>query len=166
MNTKPKFLIIREVFCRNLRSKNILKTTKKKRNFSILDLYESGEHRTNVAHFAAIVSLAAVDGAINPKEEKVLRHFALKLDVSEEEFKVILKDPHKYPLIPPYSLEKRMERIHDLFNTIYADYEIDDAERKLIFTYAIGLGFSSREANDEIEKGIQVYGGDAEFEDL
>jgi uncharacterized tellurite resistance protein B-like protein len=132
---------------------------------SILDLYESGEHKSNVAHFAAIVSLAAVDGEINPEENKVLKQLAFKLDVPEEEYEPILKTPNKYPLIPPYTLEKRFDRFHDLFNIIYADYEIDDAERDLLFKYAIGLGFSKDKAHEEIEKCISVYGSEAEFED-
>ena len=132
---------------------------------AISEFYESGEQKSNFAHFAAIVSLANANGQINPKEETVLKRLATKLDVSEEEYKLILKSPDKYPLIPPYSLEKRMERIHDLFSIIYADFTIDKAERKLIMKYAIGLGFSEEKANDEIEKCIRVYSGDMEFED-
>lgn len=67
--------------------------------------------------------------------------------------------------MPPYSLEKRMERIHDLFSTIYADYETDNLERKLIIKYTIVLGFTSQEANNEIEKCIRVFSGKSEFED-
>ena len=132
---------------------------------SISEFYESGEQKSNFAHFAALVNLASVDGQINRSEEKVLKRLATKLDVSEEEYSLIFKSPDKYPIIPPYSMEIRMERIQDLFSIIYADYKIDDEERGLIMKYAIGLGFSSQKANEEIEKCIRVYGGDSEFED-
>lgn len=132
---------------------------------SILEAYESGEHRSNIAHFAAIVKLATVDNPINKEEAKILENLAFKLDITDEEAKIVLKNPDVYPLIPPYTLEERLERLRDLFGIIYADHEIDSKERKLIFKYAIGLGFSSERANDEIEKGIRVYSGDVDFVD-
>ena len=39
---------------------------------SFLDLYSNSEHRTNLAHFAGIATLAAVDGAINASEMVVI----------------------------------------------------------------------------------------------
>ena len=56
----------------------------------ILDLYEHGDHKKNLAHFATLASLAAVDGEINPKEMAVLEKFAFKLNISEEEFKEVI----------------------------------------------------------------------------
>ncbi|MBT8307343.1 MAG: TerB family tellurite resistance protein [Maribacter sp.] len=123
---------------------------------TILEAYESGKHESNVSHFAAIVKMARIDGTISKEEQKVLKRLAFKLDVSEEEAKQILKNPRKYPLIPPYSLEERIERLHDLCSMIYADHVIDESERKLIFKYAIGLGFTTEQANMEIQKCIRI----------
>lgn len=125
---------------------------------SIADLYDSGEHKSNIAHFAAIVNLAAVDKAINSEEEIVLNRLAFKLNVSEEKYKKILKNPDASGLMPPYDLETRLERIKDLFRIIYADNEIDVAEKHLILRYAIGLGFSEEKAREEIQKCIRVFG--------
>jgi uncharacterized tellurite resistance protein B-like protein len=61
-------------------------------------------------------------------------------------------------------LEARIERLHDLCKIIYADHEIDEEERNLIFKYAIGLGFTTDRANEEIEKCMRVFGGDMELE--
>lgn len=126
---------------------------------SILEAYESGEHICNVAHFATMVKLANIDGPINSDEEIVLKRLAFKLDVSEEEVKAVLKYPGNYPLIPPYTLEDRIERLNDLFEIINADHIIDVQERKMIYKYAIGLGFSSEHANREIENYILCFGG-------
>lgn len=131
---------------------------------TIFEAYESGKHESKVSHFAAIVKLAIIDGPLNPEEETVLKRLATKLDVSEEEIKLILKNPRKYPLIPPYSLEERIERLQDLCKIIYADYEVDEEERKLIYKYAIGLGFTSERANMEIEKFMSFFGGDKELD--
>ncbi|NAS13736.1 tellurite resistance TerB family protein [Poritiphilus flavus] len=124
---------------------------------SISDIYSSGEHQSNIAHFAAIVKLANADGSINKEEKAVLKRLAFKLDVSKDETKDILKHPEKYPLIPPYSLEERIERLHDLCAIIYADYEIDIEERKLIYKYALGLGFTSTRAKEELEKCVEQF---------
>jgi uncharacterized tellurite resistance protein B-like protein len=121
---------------------------------TILEAYESGEHESKISHFAAMVTLARVDGSINPQEQNVLKRLAFKLDVSEEEFKVIIKNPRKYPLIPPYGLEERKERLHDFFRIINADHIIDADERTMIYKYAIGLGFSSESGHKEIKKCI------------
>lgn len=77
----------------------------------ILDLYAHSEKRSNLAHFAAIASIAAVDGEINPKEKKVIDRFAIKLDISGEEYKEVMKKENKYPIEAPYSSEKRLERL-------------------------------------------------------
>ena len=44
----------------------------------IIDLYKHSESRKNLAHFAAMASLAAVDGEINPQEKQILDRFAPK----------------------------------------------------------------------------------------
>jgi len=38
----------------------------------IIDLYKHSESQKNLAHFAAMASLAAVDGEINPEEKQIL----------------------------------------------------------------------------------------------
>ena len=40
-----------------------------KSKISILDLYESRDYKSNIAHLVAISSLANVDGAIKPKKK-------------------------------------------------------------------------------------------------
>lgn len=132
---------------------------------SFTDLFESGEHSRNVGHFASIVNIASVDGAINAEEEKMLKRFARKLDIDETEYTAILKNPTKYPINPPNDAEKRLERIHDLFEMIFADHEIDDHERFLIEKYAIGLGYTAEIAQDLIKRSIKIYSGGLSLED-
>lgn len=132
---------------------------------AIRDLFESSQHRNNVAHFAAIVTIALSDGDINEKEEASLLRFADKLDISEAEYANILKNPGNHPLNPPYTREERLHRIYDLFKIIYADHYIDDAEENLILKYAIGLGCPADRAKAVIQKSIQIFGGGLAFED-
>lgn len=132
---------------------------------SISDLFGSGEHLRNVGHFAAIVNLASVDGEINPQEEAQLQRFAAKLDISEEEYKKVLKEPGSFPISPSNSIEHRLQRLHDLFTIIFADHWIDEEEKELLKKYAIGLGFSHQASEGIIERSIQIFSGQLNFED-
>lgn len=132
---------------------------------SFTDLFESGEHKRNLGHFASIANIASIDGALNEFEEKLLRRFARKLDIDEEMYEMVLKDPSKYPINPPMDADRRLERMHDLFEMIFADHEIDENERKLIEKYAIGLGYTEELAAKLIKRSIEIYDGGLDMED-
>jgi uncharacterized tellurite resistance protein B-like protein len=132
---------------------------------SFSDLFGSGEHLRNLSHFASIVNLAAVDGDINEQEEALLKRFARKLDINEEEYAKILDNPMAFPLSGYNSIERRLERLHDLFRIIFADHEIDDEEMELIKKYAIGLGFSSQASEGIIKRSVQIFSGQLSFDD-
>lgn len=123
------------------------------------DLFESGEHSRNLGHFASIVSMAAVDGELNPQELHLLKRFANKLNISEAEYVSILKNPSQYPINPPNSADIRLERMLDLFKIIFADNEIDDDERRLIERYAIALGYTEALAAKLIKRSIEIFNG-------
>ncbi|MET7029535.1 tellurite resistance TerB family protein [Sediminicola luteus] len=132
---------------------------------SFVDLYDNSEHRKNLAHFAAIASLAAVDGEINPEEIELLNRFAQKLDVTELEYKEVMNKPTIYPIDPPTSSERRLERLFDLFRMIFVDHMIDEDELALIKKYAIGLGFNTETANKIIVRSIDIFQGKISYED-
>ena len=129
------------------------------------DLFGSGEHLRNLSHFASIVNLAAVDGEIKPEEEVLLKRFAKKLDIHEHEYEKVLENPSSFPLTHSNRVERRLERLHDLFTIIFADNEIDDEESELIKRYAIGLGFSSAAADGIIKRSVKIFSGHLDFED-
>lgn len=132
---------------------------------SYVDLYSSGTHRRNLAHFASIATLAAVDGEINSQEKELLDRFAKKLDITEDEYREVMKSDNKYPINPPASSEERLERLFDLFRIIFVDNVIDEEERTLITQYAIGLGYRSESANLIIKRSIDIFSGRIDFED-
>lgn len=131
----------------------------------IIDLYESGDHRRDLAHFATLASLAAIDGEINPQEKAVLDRLAHKLNISNSEYEEILKKENKYPIETATDKEKRLERLFDFFKIIFADHDMDDAERKMIEKYAIGLGFPQNKASYIIERSIAIFRGKFTFEE-
>jgi len=131
----------------------------------ISDLYTSGEHRRNLAHFAALATLAAIDGEVSTEEKKMLDRFATKLDITNSEYQEIMKKENKYPIDPPHDSEKRLERLYDLFRIIFSDYKIDDEEMVMLKRYAIGLGFSGDKADRIIEKSVAIFSGRIDFQD-
>ncbi|SEL59630.1 hypothetical protein SAMN04488008_104292 [Maribacter orientalis] len=132
---------------------------------SFADLYTSGEHRRNLAHFAALATLASIDGEISTEEKKLLDRFAIKLDITKAEYEEVLKKENKYSIDSTPDSEKRLERLYDLFTIIYSDHEIDDEERILIKKYALGLGFTEEKADEVIERSVAIFGGKIDFED-
>lgn len=132
---------------------------------AILDLYSNSEHRRNLAHFAAIASLAATDGEVNAEEKVLLDSFAVKLDITEQEYKEVMKKSNKYPIDPPISAEKRLERLYDFFRIIYVDHQIEREELSLVRKYAIGVGYSKDVADTVIQRSIAIFSGKIDFED-
>ena len=132
---------------------------------SFTDLYGNSEHRSNLAHFASLATLAASDGIIAPEEQELLDRFARKLNISDEEYKEVMKPTNKYPIEPPVNSEKRLERLYDLFRIIFSDHMIDQEEMVLLKKYAIGLGFSEENANKTIAKSVNIFSGRIDFED-
>ncbi|MFT4849045.1 MAG: putative tellurite resistance protein B-like protein [Sediminicola sp.] len=132
---------------------------------SFTDLFESGERNRNLAHFASILRIAAVDGVLNEEEEHKLKRFARKLNVTDTEYLEILKNPKKYPLSSQNSADKRLELMHDLFEMIFVDHDIDEDELHLLEKYAIGLGYTEELASKLIKRSIKIYSGGLAFED-
>jgi uncharacterized tellurite resistance protein B-like protein len=132
---------------------------------SILQAFEYGRQHSNIAHFASMARMAAVDGQINTEEKALLQKMADKLDIEDHHQALILKDPSKFPLEPMNSREERLERLHDLFEIIYVDHAIDEDEINLVRKYAIGLGCNPLKADEVIRKSIKIFGGKIDLED-
>ncbi|MGC1515737.1 MAG: TerB family tellurite resistance protein [Maribacter sp.] len=132
---------------------------------SFADLYTSGEHRRNLAHFAALATLASIDGEISTEERKMLDRFASKLDITKSEYEEVFKKENKYPIDPINDSEKRLERLYDLLRIIYSDHEIDAEEMIMLKRYAIGMGFTGDKADKIIERSVAIFGGKIDFED-
>lgn len=132
---------------------------------SFVDLYSHSEHRKNLAHFAAIATLAAVDGHINQAELVVLNRFSNKLGISEQEYAEVMKKENKYPIDPASSAQARLERLYDLFKIVFADHTIDEEEAALVLKYAIGLGYSETDAQKLIKRSTEIFTGRFSFEE-
>lgn len=123
---------------------------------SLSDLYDSGFKNRNEDHFAAIVRVAMGDGVISAEEKAFLDRLAYNLDISEADYKLILKDYKSHPINPPLSYDHRLERLYDLSRMVYADHIKGDDEVELLTKIAVALGFHPKNVKYIIDKALTL----------
>ncbi|HPF97557.1 MAG: TerB family tellurite resistance protein [Flavobacteriaceae bacterium] len=123
---------------------------------SILDLFDGGFRKRNKDHFAAIVRVAMEDGVISDEEKAFLDRLARNLDVSDDEYKAILKDYMSHPINHPLSYDHRLERLYDLARMVHVDHIKGDDEERLLKKIAIGLGFSHENVGYIVDKALNL----------
>ncbi|MCO7184205.1 TerB family tellurite resistance protein [Tenacibaculum sp. XPcli2-G] len=123
---------------------------------SISDLYSSGKHKQEIGHFASIVKIAKTDGVISEGEQLLLDRAAKKLNINEEEYKGILKNPEKYPINAPISYEERIERLFHLTKMIFADENVAKEEVGILRKIAIALHFSTDNAEKVCDEAVHL----------
>jgi uncharacterized tellurite resistance protein B-like protein len=129
---------------------------KKQEDMSFLDLFDSGFKQRNEDHFAAIVRVAMDDGIITDEEKAFLDRLARNLDISDEQYKLILKDYQSHPINPPTSYDRRLERLYDLARMVYVDHIKSDHEEMILRKIAVGLGFSTDNVKYVVDKALTL----------
>ena len=123
---------------------------------SIIDLFDGEFRKRNKDHFAAIVRVAMDDGKISEEEKEFLDRLAKNLDISEANYKKILKDFNSHPINPPLSYNRRLERLYDLARMVFVDHIKGDHEEILLRKIAIGLGFSPENVKYVVDKALSL----------
>ncbi|SDB59929.1 Uncharacterized conserved protein, tellurite resistance protein B (TerB) family [Flavobacteriaceae bacterium MAR_2010_188] len=123
---------------------------------SFSDLFDSGFRQRNQDHFAAIVRVAMDDGSISDEEKKFLDRLAVNLDISDSDYKEILKDYQSHPINPPLSYDNRLERLYDLSRMVYVDHIKGGHEEIMLRKIAIGLGFSYVNVKYVVDKALTL----------
>lgn len=123
---------------------------------SFSDLFDSGFKKRNEDHFAAIVRVAMADGIITDEEKQFLDRLARNLDVSESDYKLILKNYQSHPINPPIEYDRRLERLYDLVRMIHIDTITGDPEMLLLKKIAVGLGFHAVNVKYIIDKALTL----------
>jgi hypothetical protein len=133
---------------------------------AISDLYPTGLHEKNLGHFAAIVGLALRDNIIDENEYKLLKRLAKRLDISKSEFKVILKNPEKYPVIQPVSYNERLEHLYDLTKMMFIDKNPTIDKSSIMDRIAVGLGFPVENAREVVKAAIRFFLKEPDIDDF
>ena len=133
---------------------------------SISDLYDSGFRKRNNDHFAAIVRVAMSDDVITDTEKEFLDRLARNLDISEADYKTILKDYKSHPINPPVSYDNRLERLFDLTRMVWADGVKEDAQVSLLRKFCVGLGFHAVNVKYVTDKALELIRNNADLEEF
>lgn len=131
---------------------------------SISDLYDSGFRKRNKDHFAAIVRVAMSDGVISDEEKAFLDRLARRLDITDAQYKEILKDYMSHPVNPPITYDNRLERLFDLAHMVYADSELGEKQTAILERLGVGLGFSSHNVKYVVDKALALVRSTVDLE--
>ncbi|TRX38519.1 TerB family tellurite resistance protein [Flavobacterium sp. ZT3R18] len=123
---------------------------------SFSELFDSEFKQRNKGHFSAIVRVALADGTINPEEKAFLDRLARNLEISNDEYKEILKNPLKYAINPPYLHVERLERLYDLGRMVHRDHQLGDNQEKLLEKFGLALGFTPGNVNYIVHKALKL----------
>jgi len=133
---------------------------------AISDIYSSGEHKRNLGHFASIVKMAKVDDVISEGEQKLLDRAARRLNITDEEYKEVLKKPEKHPINPPVGYNASIERLYRLAKMIYADDAPSKEEVELLKKIATGLTFKIEMIDAIVSEAVHLIMNDNDLEDF
>ena len=122
---------------------------------SFSNLYSSGFKQRNRDHFASIVRIALSDGVISKEEEAFINRTAINLEIEKQEVETIKANLDNYPINPPSTEQRRLERLYDLTRMVFADQIADEAEKKIMNRLIIGLGFPHEEVEDIINQSFE-----------
>jgi uncharacterized tellurite resistance protein B-like protein len=122
----------------------------------ISDLYLGIEQRRNVSHFANIVKIAVSDHEVSQEEVVFLQKVSKKYNISDEDFKLILRDPDKIPTIAHLDCIERIERLYDLMTMIRADHHIENEEVTVLRKIVTGLAFPVDKVDEIVDKSVEM----------
>ena len=133
---------------------------------AISDLFDNEFRKRNKDHFATIVRVAMSDGVISEGEQEFLDRLASRLNISEADYKKILKDYASHPINPPVSYDERLERLYDLTKMVWADGIKGDDEVKLLHKFCVALGFHAVNVKYISEKALEMIRQEDELDEF
>lgn len=132
----------------------------------ISDLYLGIGQKRNLSHFANIVRIAKSDRKISSEEIAFLNKVSKKYNISNEEFKMILKDPEKVPTIAHLECIERIERLYELLLMVKADHEIQKEEVEVLKKIATGLAFPLHKVDQLVDASMKIDLEKTDLEDF
>lgn len=133
---------------------------------SIVNRFETGRHKQNLGHFANLVEIAKIDDVITEGEEKLLKRTAKRLNVTEEEYAKIMKDPTVYPINPPAGYDESIERLYRLTQMIYADGTPSIDEVNILKKVCVALTFPLDNIDKVVSEAVHLVMNDNDLDDF
>ncbi len=122
----------------------------------ISDLYLSIGQKRNISHFANIVRIAKSDNQISPKEIEFLAKVSKKYNISNEQFREILRFPEKIPTIAHLDCIERIERLYELMIMVKADDHVEQQEVLMLRRIATGLAFPLNRVDMIVDHSLEI----------
>ena len=122
----------------------------------ISDLYLSVGQKRNISHFANIVRIAKSDNQISPEEIEFLEKISKKYNISDEQFKDIIKFPEKIPTIAHLDCIERIERLYELLGMVKADHHVEQREILMLRRIVTGLAFPLNRVDMIVDHSIAM----------
>ncbi len=112
--------------------------------------------KRNLSHFANIVRIAKSDDEVSIEEMQLLTQIAKKYQITDEQYKEILKDPDKVPTIERLDLEERIERLYELMQMVEADRRINKEEVDMLKKIVTGLSFPFNDIDKIVMESLKT----------
>ena len=122
----------------------------------ISDLYLSIGQRRNISHFANIVRIAKSDNKISTEEIEFLAKISKKYNISNEQFRDILKFPENIPTIAHLDCIERIERLYDLLVMVKADQHVEQQEVLMLRRIVTGLAFPLNRVDMIVDHSLEI----------
>lgn len=123
---------------------------------NISDIYLSIGQRRNISHFANIVRIAKSDNQISSEEVDFLAKVSKKYNITDENFKKILKSPESIPTIAHLDCIERIERLYELILMVKADRHIEKEEVLMLRRIVIGLAFPLNRVEMIVDHALEI----------
>ena len=131
---------------------------------AISDLFDNEFRKRNKDHFASIVRVAMSDVVISKGEQKFLNRLSSRLNISEADYKKIMKDYASHPINPPVSYDERLERLYDLTQMVWADKIRQKNQVKLLRKFCVALGFHAVNIKYITKKALELVKQEADLD--
>ncbi len=133
---------------------------------AISDLFDSEFRKRNKDHFASIVRMAMNDDIITKGEQNFLDRLANRLNISEDDYKKLLKDYSSRPINAPNSYDQRLDRLYDLARMVWADKIRQKNQVKLLRRFCVALGFHAVNAKYITKKALELVRQEVDLDEF
>jgi tellurite resistance protein len=97
----------------------------------LFNIFKTDQDGIRRSHIKNLISIAMVDGHLDPEEWELLCSIARVLGMSTEEIEHIKNNPDAVQFVPPRKYEEKVEQIHDLVAIMTIDGQINAKELDL-----------------------------------
>ncbi len=130
--------------------------TLKTDSMNISDIYLSIGQKRDISHFANIVRIAKSDNQISQEEIAFLSKVSKKYNITDENFKKILKSPENIPTIAHLDCIERIERLYELMVMVKADHQVQPEEVMMLRRIVTGLAFPLNRVDMIVDHSLTI----------